>query len=85
MATGHYFQSLQKWTIDRDEAFDFGLASKALKAAHKLRIRDLELELSLDNARQVGATPFQKFVSGLSGNRRHPAAGKGTSRSAALA
>ncbi len=84
-ATGHYFQSLQKWTIDRDEAFDFGLASKALKAAHKLRIRDLELELSLDNASQVAATPFQKFVSGLSVNRRHTVVGRRVSRSAALA
>ena len=43
MATGQYFQSLEKWTTDRDEAYDFGFVSKAMKVARKLRIRDLEL------------------------------------------
>jgi hypothetical protein len=85
MATGHYFRSPEKWTVDRDEAFDFGLVSKAVKAAHKLRIRDLELELSFDDPDQPAATPFEKFLRGLSHNRRHPIAGRHASRSAALA
>ena len=85
MATGHYFQSLEKWTIDRDEAHDFGFVSKALKAAHKLRILDLELVLSFDDPAQAVATPFDKFLRGLSQNRKHPVVDRGASRSAALA
>jgi hypothetical protein len=85
MATGHYFQSLEKWTIDRDEAYDFGFVSKAMKVAHKLRIRDLELVLSFDEPDQAAATPFEKFLRGLSHNRKHPVAGRGASRSAAPA
>jgi hypothetical protein len=85
MATGHYFQSLEKWTIDRDEAYDFGLVSKAMKVAHKLRIHDLELVLSFDDPDQAPATPFQQFLRGLSRTRRHSIAGRHASRSAALA
>jgi hypothetical protein len=85
MATGHYFQSLEKWTIDRDDAYDFGFVSKAMKVAHKLRIHGLELVLSFDEPDQAAATPFEKFLRGLSRNRRHPIAGRHTSRSAALA
>ena len=85
MATGHYFQSLEKWTVDRDEAYDFGLASKAVKVAHKLRIMDLELELSFDDPGQAAASPFEKFLRGLSYDRRHPVAVRGASRSASLA
>ena len=71
--------------MDRDEAFDFGLASKALKVAHKLHMRDLELVLSFDDPEQVTATPFQKFIDGLSHNRRNLFADKRASRSAVLA
>jgi hypothetical protein len=85
MATGHYFQSLERWTIDRDEAFDFGLVSKAVKAAHKLRILDLELVLSFDDPDQAAATPFERFLRGLTHDRKHSVAGKRGSRSAALA
>lgn len=85
MATGHYFRSPENWTLDRDEAFDFGLVSKAVKAAHKLRIRDLELELSFDNPEQAPATPFQQFLRGLSRTRRNSMAGRQASRSPALA
>jgi hypothetical protein len=85
MATGHYFQSLEKWTIDRDEAYDFGLVSKAVKAAQKLRILDLELVLSFDDPDQAAATPFENFLRGLSRGRKHPVADRRTSRSAALA
>jgi hypothetical protein len=85
MATGHYFQSVEKWTIDRDEAYDFGLVSKAMKVAQKLRILDLELVLSLDDPDQAAATPFERFLCGLTHNRKRPVAGRGASRSAALA
>jgi hypothetical protein len=85
MATGHYFRSPQKWTLDREDAYDFGLVSKALKTAHKLRIRDLELELSLDNPDQVITTPFERFLRGLSQNRSQSGAGGRASRPAATA
>ena len=70
MATGHYFRSPEKWTLDRDDAHDFGLVSRAVKVAHKLRIRDLELELSLEDQDQLEATPFEHFMRGLSRTRR---------------
>ena len=85
MATGHYFRSPEKWTLDRDEAFDFGIVSKAMKVAHKLRIRELELVLSFDDPEQTAATPFENFLRGLSRTRRHPMNGRRASRQAALA
>jgi hypothetical protein len=85
MATGHYFRSPQKWTLDRDDAFDFGIVSKAMKVAHKLHIRDLELVLSLDDPAQVATTPFEKFLRGLVPTRKHQFTGRRASRSAALA
>jgi hypothetical protein len=85
MATGHYFQSLEKWTIDRDDAYDFGIVSKAMKVAHKLHIHGLELVLSFDNPDQAPATPFERFLRGLSHTRKRSVACRGASRSAALA
>jgi hypothetical protein len=72
MATRHYFASVRKWTLDRDDAYDFGVASKAVKLAHKLRLPNLELEVSFDEAQQAQATPFATFVQELShpGRRR---------------
>ena len=85
MATGHYFRSPAKWTLNRDEAFDFGIISKAMKAAHKLHIRELELVLAFDNPEQSATTLFEDFLRGLSHHRRHPVASRHTSSSAALA
>ena len=75
MATRQYFQSLEKWTLDREDAFDFGLVSKAMKIAHKLRIPDLELVLSLDEPEQAATTPFSAFLRGLSHPRKRRLAG----------
>lgn len=85
IATGQYFQSLDKWTPDRDDAFDFGIVSKAVKIARKLRIPELELVLSFDDPEQAAATPFEKFLFGLAHTEKHPAGGRRASRSAALA
>jgi len=68
MTTGRYFQSPAKWTFDREQAHDFRIISNALKTAHKLRIRDLELELSFQGSEQPPSTPFQQFILG----RSHP-------------
>jgi hypothetical protein len=75
MATRRYFQSLERWTPDRDDAYDFGLISKAMKIAHKLRIPDLELVVSLDEPHQAAATPFEKFLRGLSHSKKRRLAG----------
>ena len=80
MATGHYFQSLEKWTLDRDDAYDFGIISKAVKVARKIRIPELELVLSYDDPDQTAATPFEKFLLGLSQKTRRPAASHQASR-----
>ena len=85
VASGHYFRSPEKWTLDRDEAYDFGIVPKALRVAHKLRIPDLELVLSLDDPEQAAATPFERFLRGLLHGRRHPVAGRRASRAGAMA
>ena len=85
MVTGHYFQSLERWTLDRDDAYDFGLVSRAIKVAHKLRIRDLELVLSFDEPQQAPATPFEQFLRGLMRPGKHQAADRRPSHTAALA
>ncbi len=84
VATGHYFQSLEKWTLDKEEAFDFGFVSRAMKVAHKLRIPELELELSFEDPEQASSTPFEKLLRGLSRKSRH-SAGRRTSHRGALA
>jgi hypothetical protein len=85
MATGHYFRSPAKWTLDRDDAFDFGIISKAMKVAHKLHIRELELVLAFDNPEPATTTPFVDFLRGLSHTRRHLIPGRHASPSVALA
>jgi hypothetical protein len=75
VATGQYFQSLEKWTIDRDDAYDFGFISKAMKVATKIRVPNLELELSFDGPNPASATPFAKFLLGLSRAKNRQAAG----------
>ena len=85
IATRQYYQSLQKWTPDRDEAYDFGLVSKAMKVAHKLRIRDLELVLSYEGPEQTPATLFDNILRGLSHTRKHVVNGRRASRQAAPA
>jgi hypothetical protein len=71
MATRQYFQSVEKWTLDREDAYDFGLVSKAMKIAHKLRIPDLELVLSLDEPEQAATTPLAAFLRKLSQPSKH--------------
>ncbi|MGO8930817.1 MAG: hypothetical protein ACLQU3_28500 [Limisphaerales bacterium] len=80
IATGQYFQSLERWTPDRDDAYDFGIIAKAMKVAHKTRVPDLELVLSLDDPDEVAATPFEKLLHGLLHTRKRPNAGKRGSR-----
>ena len=75
MATRCYFQSEERWTPDRDDAHDFGVISKAVRIAHKLRIPDLEVVLSVDDPNQVIDTPFAQFLRGLSHPRRQRLAG----------
>jgi hypothetical protein len=59
--TGRYFQSLNTWTPDRNEAHDFGPIGTAVKFAKKLGISGLELILDFDDPKQISNTPFQAF------------------------
>lgn len=74
-ATRQYFKSPRKWTLDRDDAYDFGVASRAMKIAHKLRIQSLELVVSLDDPQQAANTPFAQFIHDLSHPKKHQVAG----------
>jgi len=73
MATRRYFQSEERWTSDRDDAYDFGVISKAVRIAHKLRIPELEVVLSVDDPDQIIDTPFAQLVRGLSHPRKQHA------------
>jgi hypothetical protein len=61
-STGQYFQSLDTWTPDRENAHDFGLIARAMKFARKIGLPDLELILSVDDPHQFRTTPFQVFL-----------------------
>jgi|SRR4051812_34677769 hypothetical protein len=61
-STGKYFQCLDKWTSDRENAHDFGIARRALKFAQKLHVPNLELVLSLDEPQKLQTTPFGEFL-----------------------
>jgi hypothetical protein len=59
--TGEYFKSLGRWTLDRDDAFDFGMIARAVKFAHKAGFPGLELVLSFDDPEQAPSLSFEKF------------------------
>jgi len=58
-STGQYFQALNCWTPDRENAHDFGLLPRAAKVARKLKLRGLEVVLAFDNPGQVASTSFK--------------------------
>lgn len=59
--TRQYFQSLDKWTPDSDEAYDFGLVARAVRFAHKASLTGMELLLSLDGPEEAADFPPKKF------------------------
>jgi hypothetical protein len=59
--TRQYFQSLNKWTLDADEAYDFGLVARAVKFVHKASLTGMELLLCLDGPEEAAARPSRKF------------------------
>ena len=75
IATRRYFRSVEKWTPDADDAYDFEFISKAVRVAHKLRIADLELVLSLDDPDQLMGTSFKKLLHRPAQLRRNHFAG----------
>ena len=46
--TGQYFQSLEKWTSNPDEAHDFKHLGRAMKFAVKAGFTDMELVVAFD-------------------------------------
>lgn len=77
MATRRYFKSSESWTADRDDAYDFGLAAKAVRLARKLRVPNLEVVLSFDDQEPAAATPFERFLLGVVCQNRRQVAGSG--------
>jgi hypothetical protein len=62
-STGKYFQSLDKWTPEREQAHDFGIVRRAIKFAQKMRISDLELILSFDEPQSLGSNRLWRLHS----------------------
>jgi hypothetical protein len=61
-STGQYFEALERWTPNRDQAYDFGPISRAVKFAHKAHFADMELVLAFETTEPEPALPFQKLV-----------------------
>ncbi len=70
IGSGEYFQALERWTLDRDEAYDFGMIPRALNFAHRASLVDTELILAFDDREQVPGIPLEKFRLGLTRHRR---------------
>jgi hypothetical protein len=73
MSSGQYFQGLEKWTLDREEAYDFGRVAQALKFAHKAHLDNAELVLSFDRPGEVTSIPFKQLMQSLPRSRRRHA------------
>ena len=63
--TGQYFQSLDSWTLDRDDAHDFGPVARAMKFAQKTHLPDLELVVAFDDPRESTAEPFGQLCQAI--------------------
>jgi hypothetical protein len=60
-ATGQYFESLERWTSDQQQAHDFGPIERAVKFAHKAHFADMELVLTFEVAESDPEVPFDQF------------------------
>ena len=67
--TRRYFHSLDSWTLDRDDAYDFGPVARAMKFAQKTHLPDLELVVAFDDPHEATAKPFGKLCRGLAHGR----------------
>jgi hypothetical protein len=61
-STGKYFQSLDKWTSDMENAHDFGAVRRGIRFAQKIGIPDLELVVSVEEPQQLLGGSFGEFI-----------------------
>jgi len=61
--TGHYFQSLEKWTTTSTNAHDFGFMDRAMRFVTKTGLTDMELILSFDDPSQAHTSTFRALHS----------------------
>lgn len=69
MTTGRYFHSLGSWTPDRDDAYDFGPVTRAMKFAQKTHLPNLELVVAFDDPREATSKPFGKLCHAVAHGR----------------
>jgi hypothetical protein len=60
----HYFKALGKWTLDRDQAYDFGPVLRAARFACKAGFADMELVVSFDHPQSVTQLSFEEICLG---------------------
>ena len=63
-ASRHYFKALGKWTLDSDQAHDFGPVLRAARFACKAGFADMELVVSLDYPEIVAELSFEQMCLG---------------------
>jgi hypothetical protein len=56
--TGKYFQNLDTWTVNRENAHDFKLIKRALRFISKAGFSDMELIVSLQKRERLEAIQF---------------------------
>jgi hypothetical protein len=68
-ATGQYFHSLDSWTPDRDDAYDFGPVARAMKFAQKTHLPDLELVVAFDDPSEVSTKSLGQLCQAVAHGR----------------
>jgi hypothetical protein len=61
-ATGQYFRSLGNWTIDPENAHDFGVVARAVKFVRKTGLPNMEVDLRFDNQEQAASFSLKQSV-----------------------
>ncbi len=63
--TGRYYQSLGKWTLDPEDAHDFGSIAQAVSVVQTRGLSDMEIDLTFDNPEQAPSVCFKELVLGF--------------------
>ncbi len=64
-STGRYYQSAGAWTLDPENAHDFGSIARAVSVVQTRGLSDMEVDLTFDNPEQVTSVCFKELVLGF--------------------
>ncbi len=64
-STGCYYRSPGKWTLDPEDAYDFGSIAQAVSVVQTRGLSDMEVDLRFDNPERVTSVCFKELVLGF--------------------